>query len=66
MQSYDEKYARLIEVHTAHGEELGRSKPFTVARALQAELLKDLHPSSILFIGPGHGDEAQELYSLQH
>ena len=61
MESLKKTHARLIEVHSAHGEELGKSKPFTVARALQAELLKDLCPQSILFIGPGHGDEARVI-----
>jgi hypothetical protein len=61
MTQSDERHARLIEVHQAHGEELGQSKTFTVARCLQGEILGELKPRSILFIGPGHGDEAQAV-----
>jgi ubiquinone/menaquinone biosynthesis C-methylase UbiE len=61
MEMQSTLHARLIEVCVAHGEEIGNTRPFRVARQLQAELLRESCPASILFIGAGHGDEAEFL-----
>jgi SAM-dependent methyltransferase len=59
----NEIHTRLIEVHGAHGEELGFTKTFRRTREVQAEFLKNVTFDSLLIIGPGHGDEAAELFS---
>ena len=57
------RHARLIEVHGAHGEELGLTRTFQAARKIQSDLLQGIEFSSLLIIGPGHGDEATTIFS---
>lgn len=63
MSQPTEGHLRLIEVHGAHGEELGLTRTFQTAREIQSDLLQNIEFSSLLFIGPGHGDEADTIFS---